>query len=273
MHFILILLPQKIHLATASSHWCWSGEQRCRLQEKNTFFCCFLLLLFNRFSLLRLCSHNSGVWQRLMASNFVSLAKTWHFHMDLQGNIFKRERGRVGEGDKSWVCESLHPRVLPASCCKPWHSINTKCTPSVALTERKGEQSVPRLTHLFHLGLFLFLYSRKVVNSYMKIQFIPQLLKAAMCKFNDSLVKHVFAPIAPNSIILKHEWCDLFQNLSKAKTCLLTNDSFVFQSWIIFSIFIYFYPPKCWPLKYPGKPDEIWSENLSPNLIRLLHFF
>lgn len=42
VHFILILLPQKIHLATASSHWCWSAEQRCCLQEKNT---CFFLLL------------------------------------------------------------------------------------------------------------------------------------------------------------------------------------------------------------------------------------
>lgn len=75
VHFILILPPQKIHLVTASSHWCWIGEQRCCLQEKNTFFFVASCSSFSTDLALRLCSHNSGVWQRLMASNFVSLAK------------------------------------------------------------------------------------------------------------------------------------------------------------------------------------------------------
>lgn len=117
MHFILILLSEK--------SICWGqpaigAEMKGRgaVFSRNTLFCCFLLLLlclsFSTDLALCICSHNSEVWQRLMASNLVSLAKAWHFHMDHWVNMFERERGGR---DKSWVCVSMHPSVLPASCC------------------------------------------------------------------------------------------------------------------------------------------------------------
>lgn len=150
----------------ATSHRCWNEGQRCCLQEKNFFFfCCFLLLLLLCFSFLTdlalcICSHNSEVRQRLMASNLVSLAKAWHFHMGHWVN--ERERG--GKRQKLGLCVDASP--CPASqlllACKPWHSNNTKCT--VALTEGRGGEGRlcfgwPILSMIVTLIKLIFIYS------------------------------------------------------------------------------------------------------------------
>lgn len=153
MHFILILLPQKSIWWRQPAIGAEVKDRVAVFSRKTLFFvasCSCSSSYFSTDLALYICSHNSEVWQRLMASNLVSLAKTWHFHMGHWVNMFERERG---ERDKSWVCVSMHPPVLPTSCCKPWHSISTKCTPrcTVALTERRGGQSVLWMTQLFYL--------------------------------------------------------------------------------------------------------------------------
>ena len=122
-YYVLYTNPafSEIHLGKATSHRCWNEGQRCCLQDKN-FFCCFLLLLlfpclsFSTDLALYICSHNSEVWQRLMASNLVSLAKTWHFHMGHRGNMFERGGKRQKLG--LCVCASPCPSSQLLRACK-----------------------------------------------------------------------------------------------------------------------------------------------------------
>lgn len=144
MYFTLILLSQK-------SIW-WrqpaiGAEMKGRgavFSRNPFFFCCFLLLLRLSFSTdlaLCICSHNSEVWQGLMASNLVSLTKEWH--MGHWVNVFVRGGKRQKLG--LCVCASPCPASQLLLARKPWHSIDTKCT--VALTEGRGGRSVFWLTH------------------------------------------------------------------------------------------------------------------------------
>lgn len=107
VHSALIPLPLRIHLATKS--WPLATGRRSPqpgteplavLGRNKTFFSATSCSSFPPDSAPSVCSHNSGVWPRLMASNFVSLAKTR-----------ETERGGVGGregGEEPKLGFSLH---------------------------------------------------------------------------------------------------------------------------------------------------------------------
>lgn len=98
VHSALIPLPLRIHLATKS--WPLAACRRSTgwsrsLSWGEIFFSATSCSSFPPDSAPSVCSHNSGVWPRLMASNFVPLAKTRHFQRDRERRS-GREGGRRG---------------------------------------------------------------------------------------------------------------------------------------------------------------------------------
>lgn len=105
--------------------------------EKHFFFAasCSFCLYFSTDLALYICSHNSEVWQRLMASNLVSLAKTWHFHMGHLVSMFEREGKETKAG---FVC-----LCIPLSCQPAALNLGTASTLSAQLHQLKGGEGNP----------------------------------------------------------------------------------------------------------------------------------